>query len=78
MLWRSFNYVHLNINALHGSISQTTSVNVFNETAYLINMYCDLSHDYCVIEVDDHRREFCYLGDALYLHKLVYTRQNIS
>ena len=42
-------------------------------------MYCDLSHDYCVIEVDDHRREFCYFGDDLYLHKLVYTsKKNLN
>ena len=35
-------------------------------------MYYDLSHDYCVIEVDDNRREFCYFGDEFYLHKLVH------
>ena len=42
---------------------------------YLINLYCDLSHDYCVIEVDDNIREFCYFGDELYLHKRAYTGQ---
>ena len=31
-----------------------------------------------MIKVDDHRLEFCCLGDQLYLHKLVYTRQHFS